>query len=214
MGISLVKGQTISLEKNTNDLSSVTVGLGWDVRQTGNSGGGFMSKVFGGGQKEEEYDLDVVAFLLDAKDKITSYGNHLLGGDVVFYNSMKHPSGKIWLTGDNRTGAGDGDDEQIIVQLTSIPAQYEKILFVVQIYEGIKRHQHFGMVENAFIRAVDARGVEMVRFNISNEPAFQGMHSIVFAELYRHSGDWKFRAIGEPRQADSFLEKLKEHLPS
>ena len=212
MAISLVKGQTISLVKDANDLSLVTVGLGWDVRQADKPG--LMSKLLGGGRQEEEYDLDVVAFMLDGKDKITNYGNRLIGGDVIFYNSMKHPSGTIWLTGDNRTGAGDGDDEQIVVQLTRIPPQYEKILFIVQIYEGINRRQQFGMIDNAFIRAVDARGVEMAKFNISNEPSFQGMHSIVFAELYRHAGGWKFRAIGEPRQADSFVEKLKEHLPS
>lgn len=91
----------------------------------------------------------------------------LVNGDIVFFNSLRHKSGQIWLTGDNRTGAGDGDDEQIIVKLNSIDPKYEKIVFIVQIYNGEKLQQHFGKVQNAFIRAVDGKNVEMARFDLS-----------------------------------------------
>lgn len=106
-------------------------------------------------QKEEEYDLDVIAFLCNAAGKVTDLGNvengkpTLVNGDIVFFNSLRHKSGQIWLTGDNRTGAGDGDDEQIIVKLNSIDPKYEKIVFIVQIYNGEKLQQHFGKVQNA-----------------------------------------------------------------
>src|SRR5690242_10531669 len=122
MAINLTKGQTINLEKSQYDLSSVTIGLGWDVRKSG----GFFGSLFGGGN--DDYDLDAIAFLLDQNDKVINLGNQqMLGGDVIFFNNMRHPSGNIWLTGDNRTGAGDGDDEQIIVRLNSLAPQYQKI---------------------------------------------------------------------------------------
>src|ERR1700709_1611811 len=162
MAINLVKGQTIDLRKNDKgelyDLSTVTIGLGWDIKKK-TGGGGFLGKLFGGGAAEEqEYDLDAIAFLLDKNGKVADRGRkvenngktvNLFGGDVIFFNSMKHPSGNIWLTGDNRTGAGDGDDEQIIVKLDSLDPKYDKILFMVTIYQGRQRGQHFGAVENA-----------------------------------------------------------------
>jgi len=220
MAINLVKGQTIDLRKGDKgenyDLSTVTVGLGWDVRQ---KQGGFLGKLFGG--KEEEYDLDAIAFLLDGNGKVANLGRTveaqdgrrigLYGGDVVFFNSLKHPSGHIWLTGDNRTGEGDGDDEQIIVKLDALSEKYHKILFVVAIYQGRQHNQHFGMVENAFIRAVDARGTEMVRFSLSGDSTYNGVCSMVFSEVYRHNGDWKFRAIGEPHATDNFVDILKQY---
>lgn len=223
MAISLVKGQTIDLRKNDGgdsfDLSTVTIGLGWDMKQK-NSGGGFLGKLFGG-QKEEEYDLDAVAFLLDTNGKVANLGRSvtttngrtvgLYEGDVVFFNSMKHPSGHIWLTGDNRTGAGDGDDEQIIVKLNDLDTRYDRILFIVTIYQGKQKNQHFGMVENAFIRAVDKGGKEIARFSLSGEAAFNNMCSMVFAEVYRKDGSWKFRALGEPHPGDSFIEILKKY---
>ncbi len=221
MAINLQKGQTIDLRKNDRgesiyDLSSVTIGLGWDVRQK--ESGGFFGKLFGAG-KEEEYDLDAIAFLLDNNGKVANLGRTvqtnngrqmgLYEGDVIFFNSMKHPSGHIWLTGDNRTGVGDGDDEQIIVKLNSLSDKYQKILFVVSIYQGKQNNQHFGMVENAFIRAVDARGKEIAKFNLSGDSSMNGMCSMIFSEVYRHNGEWKFRAIGEPYQSDNFIDILK-----
>lgn len=222
MAINLVKGQTIDLRKNDKgeayDLSSVTIGLGWDVRQQ--NSGGFLGKLLGG-SKPQEYDLDAIAFLLDSNDKVANLGRTvqtndgrnmgLYEGDVIFFNSMKHPSGHIWLTGDNRTGAGDGDDEQIIVKLDALDSRYQKILFVVSIYQGRQNNQHFGMVENAFIRAVDNRGKEIAKFSLSGDATYNGMCSMVFSEVYRKDGTWKFRAIGDPYQTDSFVEILKKY---
>ncbi|WP_158826079.1 TerD family protein [Mucilaginibacter lacusdianchii] len=222
MAISLIKGQTIDLRKNDKgeefDLTTVTLGLGWDVRQKSN---GFLGKLFGGGQ-EEEYDLDAIAFLLDANGKVANLGRkvtatngrqvNLYEGDVIFFNSMNHPSGHIWLTGDNRTGAGDGDDEQIIVKLNSLDQKYQNILFLVSIYQGKANNQHFGMVENAFIRAIDSKGKEIARYSLSGDSTFNGMCSMTFAELYRKDGSWKFRAIGEPHSTDNFVELLKKYI--
>jgi stress response protein SCP2 len=221
MAINLVKGQTIDLRKNDTggsfDLSSVTIGLGWDVRQ---KQGGVLSKFFGGG-KEEEYDLDAIAFLLDANGKLVNPGRQAqmsngrtIGhyeGDIVFFNSMKHPSGQIWLTGDNRTGAGDGDDEQIIVQLDSLDQRYQRIVFLVTIYQGREKRQHFSMVENAFIRAVDAKGKEIAKFSLSGDATYNNMCSLIFSEVYRKDGTWKFRAIGEPHQTDSFVDLMTQY---
>jgi len=221
MAINLVKGQTIDLRKNdkgeTYDLSTVTIGLGWDVRK---KSGGFFGKLLG--SKEEEFDLDAIAFLLDKNGKVADLGKtvqtndgrnlSLYQGDVIFFNSQRHPSGNIWLTGDNRTGAGDGDDEQIIVKLDSLDAKYDKILFVVSIYQGRQRNQHFGGIENAFIRAVDNRGKEIVKFNLSGDASYNNMCSLVFAEVYRKDGTWKFRALGDPQPADSFVEILRNYV--
>jgi tellurium resistance protein TerD len=213
MAINLAKGQTIDLRKNDKgesfDLSSVTMGLGWDVRQK--KSGGLLGGLLGGG-KEEEYDLDAIAFLLDANGKVANIGDKLIGGDIIFFNSQKHSSGHIWLTGDNRTGAGDGDDEQIIVKLDSLDKKYQKIVFVVAIYKGRENNQHFGMVENAFIRAVDRNGKEIAKYSLSGDATYNGMCSMVFAEVYRKDETWKFRAIGDPYQFDSFVEILKKYL--
>lgn len=222
MAINLIKGQTIDLRKNDKggadyDLSEVTIGLGWDVKTKET---GFFSKLFGG-DKEEEYDLDAIAFLLDGNSKLVNQGRTIkkpngtstgfYGGDVIFFNSMKHPSGHIWLTGDNRTGAGDGDDEQIIVKLNDLDQKYQRIVFVVAIYQGKANYQHFGLVENAFIRAVDKKGMEIAKFSLSGNNTYNGMCSMIFAEVYRKDASWKFRAIGEPHTTDNFVELLKKY---
>lgn len=220
MAINLQKGQTIDLRKNDKgeafDLSTVTIGLGWDVKQKET---GFFGKLFGGA-KEEEYDLDAIAFLLDSDGKVADLGRTanvsgrqvgLYEGDIIYFNSLKHPSGKIWLTGDNRTGEGDGDDEQIIVKLDSLDQRYQKILFLVTVYQGKQNNQHFGLIENAFIRAVDSRGREIAKFNLSGDTSLNGMCSMVFAEVYRKDSEWKFRAIGEPKQTDNFVDILKSY---
>jgi len=213
MSVSLSKGQGVSLKKNEYDLSSVTIGLGWDINEDKK---GFLGGIFG--KKEEEYDLDVIAFLCNSAGKVTDLGDRengkpsLVNGDIIFFNSLRHKSGNIWLTGDNRTGAGDGDDEQIIVRLNSLDAKYEKIVFIVQIYNGEKLQQHFGKVQNAFIRAVDARNIEMARFDLSGGPAFASQRSMVFAELVRESTGWKLRAIGEPSESDSFVSHLRNYV--
>jgi stress response protein SCP2 len=212
MAISLQKGKGVSLRKDENDLSQVTIGLGWDVAEEKK---GLFGAFFG--KKEEEYDLDVVAFLCGADGKVKNLGRDANGqatltdGDIVFFNHMKHSSGHIWLTGDNRTGAGDGDDEQIIVNLNSLPEEYVKVVFVVQIYKGIERKQNFGMVKSAFIRAVDHKGKEMVRFDLSGGQGYSNYCSILFAELVREANGWKFNAIGAPSPSDSFVEHLKQY---
>ncbi len=213
MAISLKKGQGISLKKNENDLSMVTIGLGWDICEEKK---GLLGSIFN--KKEEEYDLDVIAFLCSEDGKIKNLGVYendkptLVGGDIVFHNALRHNSGQIWLTGDNRTGAGDGDDEQIIVKLNDLPEQYLKVVFVVQIYNGIKNGQSFGKVKNAFIRAEDGKGREMARFDLSGGDQYKDCRSMLFAEMVRESGGWKFNAIGEPSESDSFVEWMKKYL--
>jgi stress response protein SCP2 len=214
MAISLKKGQGVSLKKSENDLSEVTIGLGWDVAEEES---GFFGKLFN--KQPKEYDLDAVAFLLDQGGKVADLGDKsargtpsLLNGDVIFYNSMTHRSGAIRLTGDNRTGAGDGDDEQLIVKLDQLPGEYAKILFIVQIYQGLQNRQSFAKVKNAFIRAVDKNNKEMCRFDLSGDPSFSNCCSMVFAELERQGAEWKFNAIGKPYASDSFVDILKEYI--
>ncbi len=218
MAVNLKKGQGVSLQKTenkANDLSQVTIGLGWDVAPS--TGGGLFGLLK---KPEAEYDLDVVAFLLGSNGKVNNLGRvdgqrGPVDGDVIFFNNMRHPSGQIWLTGDNRTGAGDGDDEQIIVNLTYLPPEYAKIVFVVQIYQGQQRQQRFGKIKNAFIRAVDRKGREMARFDLSGTGAYANACSLIFAELERQESDWRFTALGEPFDTDSFGYILKQrYLPS
>lgn len=211
MAINLTKGQTIDLRKDTNDLDQITIGLGWKVREKKK---GFLGGIFGG-KDEAEFDLDAVAFLLNDQDMVGNIGNDkLVGGDIVFFNSRQHPSGTVIHSGDNRTGGtGANDDEQIIVKLNSVPADYHRILFLVCIYQGIKQGQHFGQVESAYIRAVDGKGKEMARYALSSEPAYEGKCTLVFGEVYRRGDSWKFRAIGDAHPYDSFVHLLKEHLP-
>ena len=190
MGINLVKGQNIDLRKpsaNENNgadynLSSVTIGLGWDISRG-----------------EKEYDLDAVAVLLDKNAKLASQG------DVVYYGNPKHANGKVWSTGDNLTGAGEGDDEQLIVKLDELDAKYERIAFFASIYQGRSKGQHFGKVENAFIRAVDGNGKEIAKYNMSGDKSLDGKCSFVFAECYRKDGIWKMKAIGDAMDTDALL---------
>lgn len=214
MGVNLKKGQGVSLKKTENNLSLVTIGLGWDVAEPKK---GLLKSLFGG-KKEEDYDLDVVALLCEADGKIHDLGSvdngkpTLRNGDIVFYNSLKHHSGHIWLTGDNRTGEGDGDDEQIIVKLNDLSEKYTKIIFIVQIFNATQLGQNFGKVNNAYIRAVDNANKELVRFNLSAGESFSQYRSILFAELVRELDGWKFNAIGTPSPADSFVHYLKDYM--
>ena len=233
MAVILKKGQGISLKKNEYDLSRVTIGLGWDVAETTRLEAHVVKKpktgaagLFGGTQDvteyvevPDEYDLDVVAFLIGENGKVNDLGAiedgrpTLRNGDVVFFNNLKHHSGQILLTGDNRTGDGDGDDEQIIANLNGIPDRYAKILFVAQIYKGIERKQNFSKVQNAFIRAVDAKGKEMARFDLSGDAGYANYCSLTFAELVREGeGNWKFNAIGTPHETDAFARILRNYV--
>lgn len=212
MSVSLKKGQGVSLSKSEYDLSQVVVGLGWDVREEKT---GLLKSLFG--KKPPEYDLDVVAFLCNKDGKLENLGevvkgkSTLLKGDIIFFNNLKHSSNNVWLTGDNRTGEGDGDDEQIILKLNALDEKYQKIVFIVQIYNATQLQQHFGEVDNAFIRAVDAKGKEMVRFDLSTGKDFQNQRSMIFAELNREANGWQFKAIGTPSVSDSFVSYIESY---
>ena len=187
MPISLKKGQKVSLSKENPGLTKVLVGLGWDVNAF-DTGGSF--------------DLDAAAFLLGENGKITRTE------DFVFYGNLQHPSGAVEHLGDNLTGAGEGDDEQIVIELDKVPAQYDRIVVVVNIFRAEARHQHFGMIENAFIRIVDARNnQELCRFNLSEH--YDGMTAMIFGEVYRHGNEWKFNAIGQAT-TDPSLQALSK----
>lgn len=126
---------------------------------------------------------------------------------------MKHPSGVVAHSGDERKGGtGNDDDEQIIVKLNAMPSKYHSILFLVCIYKGIEQKQHFGQVESAYIRAVDGKGKEMARYALNSEAAYDGKRTMVFGEVYRRDGGWKFRAIGDSHPYDSFVHLLKSYI--
>jgi tellurium resistance protein TerD len=207
MAINLRKGQTINLRKEDNDLSKITIGLGWKVRQKGG-----LLGIFGG--KESEYDLDAVALLLDENDKIKNIGGfNLIESDVIFYHNLKHPTGLVYHSGDNIVGGtGESDDEQIVVLLSSLPQDYHRIMFVVSIYQGITKKQNFGMIENAYIRAVDGNGKEMFRYSLDSDPTYQGKCTMIFGDVRRDGRSWKFSAIGDAYPTDSFVHIAQHHL--
>ena len=170
------------------------VGLGWDEAQPAK--GGFLSSLFGGGT--QDIDCDATAFLCQNGKLVTNK-------DVVYFGNLTHSTNCVKHMGDNLTGAGDGDDEQIFVDLKGLPAIYDKIVFVVNIYQAAERKQHFGMIRNAFIRICDDNGTEMCKYNLSEN--YNNMTAMVFGELYRHNGAWKFNAIGQPT-TDNNIEAL------
>lgn len=205
MAINLQKGQTISLEKQSDHLSQITIGLGWKIQKKG-----FLAGLTGG---KSEYDLDAIAFVLNEQGEVTQLGEKLVGGDVVFFNNLRHPSGEIYHSGDNRVGGtGATDDEQIVVRLGTIPARYHRVLFLVQIYQGVRNHQHFGKIESAYMRAVDANGTELARYDLDTGSACDGKCVMVFGEVYRQAGGWQFRALGEGHATDNFVDILKSHV--
>lgn len=174
MAVSLTKGQKVDLTKGNPGLNNLLIGLGWDVNK------------FDGGS---DFDLDTAAFLLGADGKTAS------DADFVFYGNLKHASGGVEHLGDNLTGAGEGDDEQIKVDLSKVPESVEKIDFTVTIYEAEERHQNFGQVSNAFIRVVDeSSNTELIRYDLGED--FSIETAVVVGELYRHNGEWKFNAVG------------------
>lgn len=180
MSVSLQKGQKVSLTKDNAGLSKVVIGLGWDEAQ---KKAGFFAK------KPESIDCDASAFALQG-------GKLVYKEDIIYFGNLRHPTGTIQHMGDNLTGAGEGDDEQIIVELARVPAEYDRIVIVVNIYQAVQRKQHFGMIKNAFIRLVDARNnKEMCKYNLTEN--YSGMTAVIFGEVYRHNGEWKFNAIGQ-----------------
>lgn len=194
MSVNLVKGQKVELRKeNGGELRRVVVGLGWDEAQK--SGGGLFSRLLGGAQ--QDIDCDASAF-------VCQNGKLASNGDVVYFGNLTHSSRAVQHMGDNLTGAGEGDDEQITVDLQALPSVYDRIIFVVNIYQAKQRGQHFGMIRNAFIRICDDSGKEMCRYNLSEN--YDQMTAMVFGELYRHNGAWKFNAIGQPTTDNSVGE--------
>ena len=187
MGVNLQKGQKVNLKKSDGQaLSRIRIGLGWDpVKQE--KKGGLFGSIFGGSAPDIDCDASV----------IVCKGGRLSGkGDVVYFGNLKHSSGAIVHTGDNLTGEGEGDDEQILVDLTAVPQDYDKLVFVVNIYHCESRKQDFGMIANAFIRICDERtGEEFCRYNLSE--SYAGMTAMIFGEIYRYNGEWKFNAIGQ-----------------
>lgn len=178
MPVSLQKGQKVSLTKGNPGLKNVVVGLGWDVNAF-DTGGNF--------------DLDAAAFLLADSGKVSG------STDFVFYGNLKHPSGAVEHMGDNLTGEGDGDDEQIKIDLSKVPANISKIAFTVTIYEAEQRRQNFGQVDNAFIRIYDENtGEELLRYDLGED--FSIETAAVFGELYKNGAEWKFNAIGSGYQ--------------
>ncbi len=174
MPINLTKGQKVDLTKGKPSLKKLMVGLGWDVNR------------YDGGA---DFDLDAAAFLLGADGKV------LTDAEFVFYGNLKHASGAVEHMGDNLTGEGDGDDEQIMVDLSKVPANVEKIAFTVTIYEAEQRRQNFGQVSNSFIRIVDeTTNEELIHYDLGED--FSIETAVVVGELYRHNGEWKFNAIG------------------
>jgi tellurium resistance protein TerD len=175
MAISLKKGGTVSLAKRDSTLSKIVVGLGWDTNK------------FDG---DADFDLDAAAFLLAANGKVVSEK------DFVFYNNLSHPSGALMHTGDNRTGEGEGDDEQIKVELAKIGAQYERIVFTATIHDAEVRKQNFGQISNAFIRVVnEENGVEILRYDLEED--YSSETALTFAAIFRKEGGWDFSAVGK-----------------
>jgi len=174
MAVSLKKGQKVDLTKTNPGLKEVMIGLGWDVNR------------YDGGK---DFDLDASVFMLDASGKVPS------DDEFVFYGNLKHKSGSVEHLGDNLTGQGEGDDEQIKINLAAVPENIQKIDFTVTIYEAEQRNQNFGQVENAFIRVVNAaNGEELIRYDLAED--FSIETAVVVGQLYRHNGEWKFNAIG------------------
>ena len=202
MGINLQKGQKIDLTKGgENRLRQIMVGLGWDEAPR-SSGGGLLSSLFG--SQPQPIDCDASVILCGANGRIVS---REISKCCVYFGNLRHESGAIVHQGDNLTGAGDGDDEQIMINLQKVPSNIDRMIFVVNIYDARARNQHFGMIRNAFIRLVDMDSrTEICKFNLSEN--YNNMTGLVVGEIYKKNGVWKFNAIGQPVQEASRLDSL------
>jgi tellurium resistance protein TerD len=174
MAISLSKGGNVNLSKEAPGLNKVTVGLGWDARATDGAA----------------FDLDASAFLVKLDGKVRS------DSDFCFYNNKVVADGAVQHAGDNLTGAGDGDDECVKIELGKIPADLDKVVFAVTIHEGVARKQNFGQVNRAYIRVInDDGGQEIARYDLSEDASIET--AMIFGEIYRVGTDWKFKAVGQ-----------------
>jgi stress response protein SCP2 len=196
MSVNLQKGQKVDLTKGNSSLKKVIVGLGWDAAEQSHG-------IFG--SRTQSIDCDASAILCAIGGKLVA------NDDIVYYNNLRHSSAAVVHMGDNLTGDGDGDDEQIVVDLQDIPQKYEKIVFVVTIYQARERKQDFGMIKNAFIRIVDAsNNKELFKYNLSEN--YSGKTAMVFGEIYRYNGEWKFSAIGEPTNDNGISEMARRFM--
>lgn len=194
MSVNLQKGQKVDLTKGNAGLKRLVVGLGWDEAE--------QKRGFLGMKKKNDIDCDASALVCAENGKL------LNKSDIVYFGNLKHKTDAVVHLGDNLTGAGEGDDEQLIIELNKIPNNYGKIVFVVNIYKASERNQHFGMIKNAFIRIVDAdTNKELCKYNLSEN--YDNMTAMIFGEVYRYKGEWKFSAIGQATQ-DETLGKLAE----
>lgn len=199
MGINLQKGQRISLSKEAPGLTKLMCGLGWDVAKR--SGGG----LFGAFSNTQDCDLDASVFCLDGNDKVKDVTN------VIYFGNLSHKSGAITHLGDNLTGAGEGDDEQIIVDLSRLPKEIEKLVFTVNIYQCVARKQDFSLVKNAFVRLVNlSNNKELAKYNLSGSE-YQGMTGMIMAEIYNHNNEWKMGAVGNGVKADGLGELVRNY---
>ena len=174
MAISLTKGGNVNLSKEAPNLTNMAVGLGWNPRATDG----------------QAFDLDAVAFLVNESGKVRA------DADFIFFNNLKSSDGSVEHTGDNRTGEGDGDDEVIKVDLPKVPADVSKVVFCAVIYDGQARNQNFGQVAIAYIRIVNTQGgAEVARYDLSEDSSTET--AMIFGELYKNNGEWKFRAVGQ-----------------
>ena len=174
MAVSLVKGGNVSLTKEAPSMNVALVGLGWDARVTDG----------------QAFDLDASVFLVGDDGKVLSDSH------FVFYNNTTSPDGAVQHQGDNRTGEGDGDDEQVKIELAKVGAEVKKLVFAVTIHEAEARKQNFGMVSNSYMRVVNNdNGAEIARFDLSEDASTET--AMIFGELYRHGTEWKFKAVGQ-----------------
>ena len=178
MPVNLQKGQKVSLTKDNPGLNNVIVGIGWDINRFDTGG---------------DFDLDSAAFMLTDAGRVSNQD------DFIFFGNLTHPSGSVRHLGDNLTGAGDGDDEQIRIELSKVPANISRIAFTVTIYDAEQRRQNFGQVSNAYVRIFDeSNGVELLRYDLGED--FSIETAAVFGELYKNGVEWKFNAIGSGYQ--------------
>lgn len=196
MSVSLQKGQRFGLSAEVKDLSKVIVGLGWDEVEQKRGLFGFAP---------QPIDCDVSVIMLQD-------GYLRAQEDLVYYGNLKHPSDSVLHMGDNLTGEGEGDDEQIEINLRLVPQRYDRLVIVANIYDAQKRDQHFGMIKNAFIRLVDARDMrEICRFDLTED--YSGMTAIIMGEVYRHQGAWKFNAVGQGTNDPNLTALCSRYLP-
>jgi stress response protein SCP2 len=200
VAINLQKGQRVDLTKSNPGLSKIMVGLGWDPVQSG-GGGGLFGGLFGG-SSAANVDCDASVIMLGANDKLQN------NKDVIYFGNLKSNDGSVQHSGDNLTGDGDGDDEQVMIDLSRVPSNIQKLVFVVNIYDCVKRKQHFGMIKNAFIRVVNpGNNQELLHYNLTDN--YSGLTCLVTGEIYRHGNEWKFAAIGNGTNAASLSEVVR-----